>query len=259
LGVKATAVGAEGSKIMKKNVDIHSHILAGLDDGAQSQEDMLAMLAQAHEDGTVALCLTPHYEPESFDYSMAEMQRRFLELQAYATEHFEGLTLYLGNEMSFRDDCVDRLRGGDCATIASGRYVLVDFFGASEVRQMRSVFDRLWCAGYSPIVAHVERYPFLWKKFHDVLAMSHDGVLLQVNASSLMTEDKSSPAKKMAEKLLSRGAVDVIASDAHDTEARLPRLSACRAYIEERYGEAYAEMLFYTNPKNILENKHIQV
>ena len=253
------AVCAEGSRIMKKNIDIHSHILAGLDDGAQSREDMLAMLAQAHEDGTVALCLTPHYEPESFDYSMAEMRQRFLELQGYATEHFEGLTLYLGNEMSFRDDCVDRLRGGDCETIASGRYVLVDFFGASEVRQMRSVFDRLWCSGYFPVVAHVERYSFLWKKFHDVLSMSHDGVLFQVNASSLMAEDKSSPAKKMAEKLLSRGAVDIIASDAHDTGARSPRLSACRTYIEERFGEAYAEMLFYTNPKNILENKHIQV
>ena len=124
---------------------------------------------------------------------------------------------------------------------------------------MRSVFDRLWCSGYFPVVAHVERYSFLWKKFHDVLSMSHDGVLFQVNASSLMAEDKSSPAKKMAEKLLSRGAVDIIASDAHDTGARSPRLSACRTYIEERFGEAYAEMLFYTNPKNILENKHIQV
>lgn len=244
---------------MKEIVDIHSHILAGLDDGAESREEMFAMLKQAYEDGTKALCLTPHYEPESFDYSKEEMQRSFEEARAYAAEHCEGMKLYLGHEMSFRDDCMERLRVGDCLTLGGGRYVLVDFFGVSEIRQMKAVFDRLGCAGYLPIVAHVERYSFLWKKAREVLAMSRDDVLFQVNADSLVLAEKNSPARKMAEKLLSRGIVDVIASDAHDTQKRSPRLAACQAYVEAHFGKAYAEMLFYTNPKNILENKSIQV
>ncbi len=244
---------------MKRIVDIHSHILSGLDDGARSREDMFAMLTAAYEDGTRELCLTPHYETESFHYSAEQLELRFGEACAYAAENLEGMRLYLGNEISFRDDCVANLRNGSCRTLAGGRYVLVDFFGVSEIRQMKGVFDRLWCAGYLPIVAHVERYPFLWKKFREVLAMSRDGVLLQVNSNSLMTAEKAAPAKKMAEKLLGRGLVDVIASDAHDTVARTPRLSACREYVATRFGAEYAEMLFYTNPKNILKNKSIQV
>jgi len=244
---------------MKRIVDIHTHILSGLDDGAKSREDMFAMLTQAYEDGTEAICLTPHYEPESFSYTPTDLRNRFAEAKAYASEKLPGLALYLGNEISFRDDCVERLGDGDCMTLGNGRYVLVDFFGVSDVKHMCKIFERLWCAGYMPIVAHVERYDFLRGKLHEVAAMSRDGVLFQVNSHSIMTEDRASLSKKMAKKLLARGLVDLVASDAHDLQTRLPRLYACREYVSAAYGEEYAELLFHVNPQNILENKSIQI
>ncbi len=244
---------------MKQIADIHSHILYGLDDGAQSREDMYAMLAQAYESGTTALCLTPHYEPESFVYTPQEMLQRFAEAKDYVAEKLPGLSLYLGNEISFRDDCVECLGNGDCTTLGNGRYVLIDFFGISDLKKMNKVFERLWCAGYMPIVAHVERYDFLRGKLREVAAMSRDGVLFQVNSHSIMSEDRKSASKKMAKKLLAHGLVDLVASDAHDRKKRSPNLSACRAYVSETFGEEYAELLFYTNPQNILENKSIQI
>ena len=243
----------------KKYIDIHSHILWGLDDGAETREDMIAMMTQAYEDGACALCLTPHYEPENFEYDTETLRARFTEAQAYAAENFEGLSLYLGNELSVRNDGVECIRHGRCLTLSEGRYVLIDFFGLSEYAQMKRSLETFMCAGYIPIVAHVERYSFMRGKLREVAELSREGVLFQVNSQSLMRAERASLSKKMAEKMLARGLVDVIASDAHDKSVRTPRLSECRAFVEKRYGSDYAQMLFYTNPKAILKNKSIQV
>ena len=243
----------------KGYIDIHSHILWGLDDGAKTREDMLAMLTQAYEDGARKLCFTPHYEPENFDYDVDTLRLRFAEAQAYAEENLPGLSLYLGNEMSIGGDGVDCLRQGKCLTLADGRYVLLDFFGLSDYKQMRKSLEAFLCAGYLPVVAHVERYSFMRGKLREVAEMSREGVLFQINSQSLMTSERASPSKKMAEKLLARGLADVIASDAHDQKARTPQLSACLAYVKKRFGEDYAEMLFYKNPKTILRNEPIQL
>lgn len=244
---------------MKKILDIHSHILADVDDGAKSKEESFAMLEAAYKDGTEALCLTPHFEPESFDYTVDDLMRRFSEAKAYAAEHCPGLALYLGNEMSFRDDGAELLRAKRCLTIADSRYVLVDFFGVVEFRQMMHCLESLQSVGYIPVVAHVERYPFVWGKLRELAALAHEGVLFQTNVGSLMRAGKGSAERKTAEKLLARGVIDVIASDAHDITARPPCLSACFAYVAERYGQEYAELLFHDNPKAILNNQSIQV
>ncbi len=243
----------------KGYIDIHSHILWGLDDGAETREDMIAMLTEAYEDGARALCLTPHYEPENFDYDTETLHARFAEAQSYVSERLEGLSLSLGNELSIRNDGVDCLRGERCLTLAGGRYVLIDFFGLSDYAQMKKGLETFMCAGYIPVVAHVERYSFMRGKLREVAELSREGVLFQVNSQSLLTHERSSRSRKMAEKLLARGLVDLVASDAHDQRVRTPRLSECRAYVAKRFGEDYAQMLFYTNPKNILNNKSIQV
>jgi protein-tyrosine phosphatase len=230
-----------------------------LDDGAETREDMIEMLTQAYEDGARALCLTPHYEPENFEYDIETMRARFAEAQAYAKEHLEGLSLYLGNELSFRNDGGDCLRQGKCLCIEGGRYVLVDFFGLSEYRQMQKGLESFLCAGYLPIVAHVERYPFMRGRLREVADLSREGVLFQINSQSLLRSARLSPSRKMADKLLGRGLADFVASDAHDKKVRTPRLSGCREYVAKRFGEDYAQLLFYTNPNTVLNNKSIQV
>ncbi len=243
----------------KQYIDIHSHILWGLDDGAETREDMIAMMTQAYEDGAQALCLTPHYEPENFEYDVETLRARFAEAQAYAQQNLQGLSLYLGNEQSFRNDGADCVRRGQCLSLSDSRYVLVDFFGLSEYEQMKRGLETFLCSGYIPIVAHVERYSFMRGKHRAVADLAREGVLFQVNSQSLMQPERTSLSRKMAEKLLARGLVDFVASDAHDKRVRTPKLSECRAYVAKRYGEDYAQMLFYENPRTVLKNKSIQV
>lgn len=244
---------------MKGFADIHCHMLYGLDDGAAEREDMIAMLTAAYENGTEAICFTPHYEPESFDYSKGQMAARFEEAKAYAAEHFPSMKLSLGHEMSYRFDCVERLLSGECLSLSGGRYVLIDFFGVSGLKEMSSILEKLWCAGYSPVIAHAERYDFLNGKLRELVALSHEGAIIQLNSHSLMSKEKGSIAKKMAEKLLSHGVADIIASDAHSMAIRGPELRTCYEYVADKFGNEYAEMLFHTNPMCVINNQIIRV
>ena len=243
----------------KGYIDIHSHILWGLDDGAATREDMIAMLTDAYEDGARALCLTSHFEPENFAYDVETMRARFDEAKLYAEENLKGLELYLGNELSIRHDGVECLRQGSCLSLAGGRYVLIDFFGLSEYAQLKRGVENFMCAGYVPIVAHVERYAFMQGKLREIAELSREGVLFQVNSNSLMKSERNSRSRRMAEKLLARGLADFVASDAHDGRVRPPKLSAYRELVIKRYGADYADLLFYTNPRAVLHNKSIQV
>lgn len=245
--------------IIVKFADIHCHMLHGLDDGAGEREDMIAMLTRAYESGTETVCFTPHYEPESFPYGKEQLLERFEEARAYAAEHFPSMRLYLGNELSYRFDCVDRLLSGECLSIAGGRYVLVDFFGVSGIKEMSAILEKLWCAGYAPVVAHVERYDFLNGKTRELAQMSHDGVLFQMNSHSLTSKSRKDQTRKRAEKLLAHGIVDVIASDAHDVSGRGPDLGDCYEYVEKKYGKEYANALFYDNPMCIINNQTIRI
>ena len=245
--------------IIVKFADIHCHTLYGLDDGAAEREDMIALLTSAYENGTEAICFTPHYEPECFPYTTEQLFARFEEAKAYAAEHFPTMELYVGNEMSYRFDCVDRLLSGECLSLAGGGYVLIDFFGVSGLREMKAILEKLWCAGYTPVVAHVERYDFVVGKIRELVALSNEGAIYQVNSHSLISREKGAISRKIAEKLLARGVVDMIASDAHDINGRGAELKTCYEYVAKKYGAAYAEMLFYQNPMCVIKNQTIRV
>ena len=186
----------------KGYIDIHSHVLWGLDDGAETREDMIAMLTQSYEDGARMLCLTPHYEPENFEYDIATMRERYAEAKAYAAEQLPGLELFLGNEISFRNTGVDGLRQGEILSLAEGRYVLIDFFSLTDYAQMKRGLETFLCAGYIPVVAHVERYSFMRGRHREVAELSREGVLFQVNSQSLLKPTRLSQSRKLAEKLL---------------------------------------------------------
>lgn len=237
--------------------DIHCHMLAAVDDGAKTESEMFSMLNLAYEDGVRKICMTPHHEVETFGFCPDKIHAAFAAAEAYASRKLPGLSLYLGSEISCRIDNVEDLRSGRCFTLAGGRYVLVDFLDVPNAEQIRRALEQFCSAGYIPIVAHVERYRCFSGKLREIEYLAADGILFQINATSLL-KDRRDPEKKNAEKILARGLADVVASDAHDTEKRPPVLSAAFHFVEEHYGGDSAELLFRENPGKILENKTIR-
>ncbi len=235
--------------------DIHSHMLSGVDDGAQDDAMMYAMLDMAYEDGTRALCLTPHYSPYLFGDTFEASQRAFERLEAYAAEKYPDLRLFLGHELGFFGGASEALASGHCRTLGGTRYVLVDFPQDAEGYEIKQATERLLALGYKVILAHVERYTSLYGEL-DWLAhfVFEKGGRLQINASSI-TGAWGNGAKKQCKKLLKSYLVQFIGSDGHNLTTRPPLVSVCMGFLNKHCEEEYVADLVWNNAMEILQDK----
>lgn len=237
-------------------VDLHNHMLYGVDDGASSQEMMLAMLDMSYADGVRAICLTPHFAPHMFGKNYACIPERFSLLEEIAAKKYPDLKLFLGSELGYYHGCEEKLRRGTCRTLAGGKYVLVDFPAHAEFFEIQQALNRLRAEGYCTVLAHAERYKSLFSHFSWFEDYVADGGLIQINASVACMRRFSS-TRAMWKKLLKEDLVHVIASDGHNLDTRSPKMSVCSDYLARHLSKAQIEKLTFENPWRILENKNI--
>lgn len=234
-------------------VDIHSHVLWGMDDGAPTIEVSLEMLRAAAESGTTDIVATPHSNAE-FEYRPALIAERIEELmrQTGGTPRIHrGCDLHL----SF-DNIVDAIETPGKYSINGLRYILVECSDLHISGSMDRVLDRLQGADLIPIVTHPERNPILQKDTAKLEAWVEQGCLVQVTALSVLG-GFGKRAGAVARLLLSKGLVHVIASDAHDPVHRHPRLDQAFASVRNDYGEELAELLFVSNPGRIIRGEFV--
>ena len=236
--------------------DIHNHILFGVDDGAQSEAQMFQMIDASYADGVRDLCFTPHYHPGYFGEREEQIDSAFQAAQAYVSMKYPDLSLYLGNELRYERSCIDWLEQGKCRTLNGTDYLLVDFLSMEDAETIMNAMLRIVNAGYSPVLAHVERYQNLRSDLREIDQMKSWGVTIQVNASSLIG-GFGHGARARSRRILSAGAVDIIASDAHSLDHRPPQLSQCYSFVAKRVGEKYGRALFHEHRMHILQGKKL--
>jgi protein-tyrosine phosphatase len=229
-------------------IDIHTHVLAGLDDGARTLDDSVAMVRLAAETGTTDLVATPH---ENFEYHLdpQRVEAGIAELQQAAGS---ALTIHRGCDFHlYPDNIEDALANPTKYTINHKRYLLVEFPDLMIAKDSGSVFARLLEAGMVPIVTHPERNFLLHGRLESLASWVAAGCLTQVTAQSL--EGRFGPqVRRVARELLRRGLVHFIASDAHDATDRTPRLDRAYRCVARRYGREWADLLFTANPGAVL-------
>jgi len=225
-------------------VDIHSHVLYGVDDGARTIEDSIAMLRMAADSGTTDLVATPHanlnyrFEPDVIRERLAEM----------STAMGEGLRLYSGCDFHLSFDNIQDAIANPCKyTIHQGRYLLVEFSELLIFKNTPEIFARLQDAGMVPIVTHPERNGLLCQRLEDIASWVEAGARTQVTAQSLLG-DFGKRAREFAETLIEHRLVHFIASDGHDCQHRPPRLDRAYTFLRTNHGEALAHALCVTNP-----------
>ena len=237
----------------KGYTDIHCHVLFGVDDGAQSMDESVRMLRQMYDEGIREAILTPHYHRGHAQADVAKIHKRFDELCEYAAydEKAGAIRLHLGCELYYYPSATEWLDEGSVLSMAGSRYVLLEFGFTMDKRLINEGVSNVVRAGYIPILAHVERYEGLKFKVSNVRELVDMGALIQINSESVGFALRG--RKSFTAKLLREGIVHFVATDAHDTMGRAPRLAKAAGYIAKHYGEDYCRKLFYENAAEIIE------
>lgn len=235
-------------------IDIHCHLLYGVDDGANSKEESARMLKKAKEQGVDVIFLTPHLRHGMFPYRKEDVDKNFASLKELAS--MLGVEIFLGTEYHVNSEIVENFKSGRCHTLGGSRYILTEYSHASEFDYMMKMTREVVSAGYIPIIVHVERYECLTEDINLIYDLSEAGALIQNNADAVLGIE-GRRVKKFCKKLLKEGLTDIIASDSHGVENRACNLGKCYEYIVKKYGKDYADNLFINNPAKIYEKcKH---
>lgn len=237
---------------MRGLIDIHCHIIPGVDDGAGTLYDAGKILQMEYKEGVSAVIVTPHYRKGMFETPQEEIERQYRRVKKIVSSSRSGMRIFLGCECHASASLAEELEAGKRPTMAGSRYVLVEFSGRHTYTQIRNQVYELTAAGYRPIIAHAERYPCLLKDMLLAGELVHAGAQIQVTASSVMGK-AGHGRKKFCKWLIKNDYLDYIATDAHDIAGRKPDLGACAAYVAKKYGEEYARRIFVKNPREIIK------
>lgn len=241
---------------MEGFIDIHSHILPRLDDGAQSMEQTISMLKLAELEGIRSIIATPHYQEGRMMSSIDKMEERIEQVRAELHKANCSIRLELGCEIYYSHDSVKLLLDKLIPTMAKSRYILVEFSPLAELRYIKSGLQELIFEGYMPILAHAERYQNLTKNISQIEDLIDLGAYIQVNAMSI-TGEMGYRVKKLTRKMLKEGLIHFIATDTHNDTKRPPKIKKCANIITRKYGASYTQELLIDNPRRILENETI--
>jgi len=195
-------------------IDIHTHIISGVDDGSPNLETSIAMIKHEIAIGVTEIICTPHHIFHRYEKSVEEIKEKYLSLKEAVEKENLPIKLYLGQEICYthREDIIAMLKEGKLLTLNNTNRVLLEFSFTREPEDILDIIYNFNVNGYEIIVAHVERYE--WIDYQKVVALRNEGAKIQINSNSYlgMTTWKE---KRFVKKLLKKGLVDFVASDTH--------------------------------------------
>ena len=236
-------------------IDMHSHILFGVDDGAKVISYSLGLIEEEVSRGVSHIILTPHYSNRCTNLHPELVRENFKKLKDLVIEKNIKVMLYLGNEVYLGSDYCETIWQEPFYTLAGSDYILIEFdvVGASE--NIPEVCYEAGIKGYIPILAHVERYETLYDNKQLISDILSEGAHFQVNASAIIG-GKNKESDKFVHYLLKERLVSFAASDVHNLDTRDFHLDEAYGVVRRLYGELYANKIFCLNQQNIIMNRY---
>ncbi|MBR7010896.1 MAG: phosphotransferase [Oscillospiraceae bacterium] len=236
-------------------LDLHCHILPGLDDGAPDEAVSLAMAAMAADSGVTHIFATPHCNThsEQKNYRSASLIEAYRSLQRRIDEAGIPLKILAGAEVLARGSFFRRLAEGDFMTLNGSRYLLLEFYFDEAPDYMEECLSAVEAEGLVPVVAHPERYFCIQDRPDLAQVWAERGRVLQLNKGSLLG-DLGERAYDTAALLLRREAVAAIASDAHHVRYRNPHMGPLLQCLEQRFPNADPVLLLRETPLRIAKD-----
>jgi protein-tyrosine phosphatase len=237
-------------------IDLHCHILPGVDDGAGSFTEAVAMCRMAAADGCEAMVATPHQRRgEWWNTDPGPLAALAGQLQ---TQVGPGFRVYLGGEIHVDSELLEEIEklpaGGGVLPLAGSRYLLIELDSAGTEAEAAHLVHELVVAGWRPIVAHPEFIPWLAADLGRVARLVALGAATQVTAMSVTGEFGRRP-QDHTWALLDAGLVHFLASDSHNTRRRPPGLRRAYDLVASRWDERMARRLTTDNPRAVVEDR----
>jgi protein-tyrosine phosphatase len=232
-------------------IDLHCHILPGIDDGASDLSVSLGMARAAVDQGVSVIACTPHILPGLYHNSGPAIRKAVQDLQQVLDENGIALQLVTGADVHMTPDFVGGLTSGHLLSLADSRYVLVEPPHHTAPPQLEEFFFNMTVAGYVPILTHPERLSWVPSRYETIKKLVRAGVWMQITAGSF-TGAFGRNALYWAQRMLDDGCVHLVASDAHDVNRRPPDLAAGFESVAKRIGVEEAQRLVLTRPMAIL-------
>lgn len=236
-------------------IDLHCHILPNIDDGAENIEETIEMLSIAAEEGIRGMIATSHAEAEVGPKQSEKYLKAFRKTLQYIESNDIPIQIYPGNELYYSEGMISALKNGEAHTINGTRYVLVEFPIYESFYYIERGLRNLQNAGCWPIIAHVERYQSLQSE-EKIRQLIELGVYIQINASSVAGK-AGIPTRMFCTKLLRKGLVHIVATDAHGSKRRRPVIKDCLRLIDRIAGENYRRAISEENPEKIIKGERI--
>jgi protein-tyrosine phosphatase len=236
-------------------IDIHCHILPGVDDGAQSLSDSITMAERAAELGIHTIVATPHHKNGRYENTQQSIIDRVKELnEAIRTEKID-IEIIPGQEVRIHGEMLQGYEVGEILTVNHSPYVLVEFPSNHVPRYTEKLFYDLQMKGLVPVVVHPERNQEIIERSDILYTLVKKGALTQVTAGSVCG-DFGKKVKNFSLQLIEANLTHFIASDAHNITSRGFKMSDAFRVIEKKYGMDMVYM-FEENAALLIGGKHV--
>lgn len=236
-------------------IDIHTHILPGIDDGAVDWAASLEMAKAAAAEGITGLIATPHHANGRYDNPASIVEQLVQELQGRLQEASVPLTIYSGQEVRVHTNLLEAVEMKELLTLAKSNYILLEMPTSSIPERMSEWVYELRHAGIKPIIAHPERNSEVVQHPERFKALIEEGAYGQVTTHSLLGAF-GKKIESRAWEMCSEGAIHFVSSDAHNLQVRGFRLREAYEKIYEKLGQEFAT-LCQNNASSILKNGEI--
>lgn len=232
-------------------IDIHSHILPGIDDGSRNFVESVEMVRELASLGVTDIIATPHYVDKSAYVSAKYDNSRLLqELKKYLKEEGVDVRVFLGNEIFIDEDIMGLIKNRKITTMADSKYLLVELPLNDEFSNYEDYLQDLMDNGYNVLLAHPERYSILKEDYEKAVELYKMGVLFQCNLGSI-TGKYGNDAKKLVKKFAKDKMIFAFGNDAH-RPGRCGYIGVALKKLSRYYGEAELKKVLVTNPGKIL-------
>ena len=234
-------------------IDLHCHLLPGVDDGSRNIAESLLMARMAESEGVTVVACTPHITPGVYENTATSIATAVASLQTVLNDDGIAIKLVAGADVHVAPNLVARLRDRSVPTLAGSRYFLFEPPHHVPPPNLDRIVSDVLAAGFVPILTHPERLRWIRTHYDQIRRLGRSGVWMQITAGSLTGRFGDGP-RHWAERLLDDGLVHLLASDAHDAVRRPPRLRDALRRAAELTGEEEIRHLAHTRPAAVLAN-----